>query len=133
MSSPERARDIQVETTGDLTCHRCEGPLLLAVQVPHSFTRADGHVVSGQRTVGLCERCDREDPAAQGVLAFFTVHEAITEDTVHDSGPVLVEWMNHVQTHSPVYTDTDLDEEIRQWEAGELETPPADRSSGSPE
>jgi hypothetical protein len=42
--------------------------------------------------------------------AFFTVHEAITEDTVHDSGPVLAEWMNHLQTHPPVYTDTDLDE-----------------------
>jgi hypothetical protein len=113
--------EIQVESTGELICHRCGGPLVLTVRIPHSFTRADGHVVSGQRAVGLCLRCDRDDLAAQGVLAFFTVHEAITEDTVRQVGPVLMEWITHLTAHPPTgCTDTDLDEEIRRWQAGEL-------------
>ncbi len=117
----ERMPEIQVESTGELICHRCGGPLVLTVRIPHSFTRADGHVVSGQRAVGLCLRCDRDDLAAQGVLAFFTVHEAITEDTVRQVGPVLMEWITHLTAHPPTAcTDTDLDEEIRRWQAGEL-------------
>lgn len=116
----DRMPEIQVESTGDLTCHRCAGPLVLTVRIPHSFTRADGHVVSGQRAVGLCVRCDRDDVAAAGVLAFFTVYEEITEDTVHDVGPVLMEWINHLVAHPPACTDTDLDEEVRRWQAGEL-------------
>lgn len=88
--------------------------------MPYSFTRADGQVVSGQRTVGLCVRCDRDDMAAQGVLAFFTVYEKITEGTVRAVGPVLMEWIHHLTAHPPGCPDTDLDEEIRRWQAGEL-------------
>lgn len=115
----ERMPEIQVDSTGELVCHRCAGPLVLTVRMPHSFIRADGHVVSGQRAVGLCVRCDRDDAAAQGVLAFFTVYEEITEDTVHDVGPVLMEWVNHLVAHPPACTDTDLDDEIHRWQAGE--------------
>ncbi|MGQ0717047.1 MAG: DUF6300 family protein [Pseudonocardiales bacterium] len=103
-----------------LSCHRCLQPPLLAVRVPHSFARPDHVEVRGWRTVPLCPRCDRDDPAAQGVLAFFTVYETITEDNVRDAGAVLHQWIEHIAAHPPTCTDADLNEEIRQWEAGEL-------------
>lgn len=103
-----------------ISCHRCMQSLLLAVRVPHSFARPDHVEVHGWRTVPLCPRCDCDDSAAQGVLAFFTVHETITEDNVYDAGAVLRQWIEHIAAHPPMCTDADLNEEIRQWDAGEM-------------
>lgn len=110
---------MEVET-GDVLCHRCEGPALLSVLVPHRMQLPSGGEATGRRTVVLCPRCDRDDPAAQGVLAFFTVHERITHETVESAGAVLREWITHVTEHPPVYTDEEMDEDIRRWEAGEM-------------
>ncbi|MGH3550766.1 MAG: hypothetical protein ACRDQU_22125 [Pseudonocardiaceae bacterium] len=47
------------------------------------------------------ERIPEIQVESTGVLAFFTVHEAITEETMHDVGPVLGEWINHLAAHPP--------------------------------
>jgi hypothetical protein len=42
--------------------------------------------------VGLCPVCDRDDPRAQGLLAFFAVHETVTDATVESVAALLEEW-----------------------------------------
>jgi hypothetical protein len=115
----EDVEDIEVHQRELHPCHRCNGPLLLAVSVPHSLRRADGVEVCGHRAVSLCPRCDIDDPAAQGVLAFFVLHASITESNLPDVALLLREWIDHVATRPPVYTDADLEEEVQQWESGE--------------
>lgn len=110
--------DIQILAAPEI-CRRCDGQLLFSVQVPHSFTRPDGGEVHGKRTVPLCPRCERDVPAAQGLLAYFAVNETATAETVGDLAALLDEWLQHA-AQPPAYTDADLDEEIRQWEAGDM-------------
>jgi hypothetical protein len=81
---------------------------------------ADGQSVTAARTVALCPSCHRDDPAAQGVLAFFTVHERITQDTVKEAGAVIREWIDRASRDCLAYTEDDLDEDIRRWEAGDM-------------
>lgn len=98
---------VEIEIHGDdVPCHRCGRPLLLAARVPQSFTRVDGRAVNGYRTVPLCPRCDRDDSAAQGVLAYFALYQTITDDTVDSAGAVLREWINHMTARPPIYTET---------------------------
>ncbi|MGH3621926.1 MAG: DUF6300 family protein [Sciscionella sp.] len=113
MSDP----DIQLHPS--LPCQMCGGELLFAVQIS---VREDwsGQSIAGYRTATLCPHCHRNDPAAQGVLAYFTVHERITEDTLHDAAPVIRQWLDHVVANPPVYTDEELDEDIRRWEFGDM-------------
>ncbi len=111
-------------------CGRCGGPTLLVIRVPHSLRRPDGVVLHGRRTVALCARCDAENPVTRGVVAFFVVHESITADTFTAAAPVIREWIDHVTTHPPAYTDADLDDEIVAWRA-EHDTSGDDGSGGT--
>jgi hypothetical protein len=111
-------RDIEILAAPEM-CRRCDGALLFSVQVPHSFVRPDGGEVHGRRTVPLCPRCERDVPAAQGLLAYFTVNETATTETVGDLAALLAEWLEHA-ARPPAYTEADLDEEIRQWEDGDM-------------
>lgn len=98
-------------------CHWCGEPLLLIARVPHAFTLADGTSIFGKRSVGMCAACDRDDPAHQGVLAFFAFYGRITRD----AEALIREWVEHVISNPPAkYTDAELDEDIRAWEAGEI-------------
>ncbi|ATY17195.1 hypothetical protein CU254_42255 (plasmid) [Amycolatopsis sp. AA4] len=112
--------EIVLGRTDDLNCRRCGGELLLIVRVPTTTPLPAGDTVDSYRTVELCPRCDRDDQAAQGVLACFAVHERIEHDTVNDLAPALREWLAHLAANPPTYTEAELDEDIRQWQAGEM-------------
>ncbi|MGH3584968.1 MAG: DUF6300 family protein [Pseudonocardia sp.] len=112
--------EIEVDTTGGKPCHRCGELLLLVARVPHALTLPDGSPIAGTRSVGVCQVCDRDDPARQGVLAFFAFHGRITRPTVREAGALISEWLGHEVAHPPAYSDADLDEDIRAWEAGEI-------------
>lgn len=107
--------DIDIRIDQMPPCGRCGGPTLLTVRVPHSLRRPDGVVVRGHRTAALCSRCDAEDPATSGVVAFFLVHESITAGTLTNAAPVIRQWIDHVVAHPPTYTNEDLDDEIALW------------------
>ena len=68
----------------------------------------------------LCHRCDRDDPAPQGVLAYFSVHERIEKGTVGTGGLLVREWIDYISANPPACTDADLDDDIRSWEAGNM-------------
>jgi hypothetical protein len=91
----------------------------LSVQIPATMSTPEGDA-TGRRTVELCHRCDRDDPAAQGVLAYFTVHERIEKGTVGTGGLLVREWIDYITANPPAYTDADLDDDIRSWEAGNM-------------
>jgi hypothetical protein len=110
----------RIELHPSLPCHLCGDELLFSVRVPMQVEWTSGHSVTGSRTMTLCPQCHRGDPATQGVLAFFTVHERITHETVHEAGAVIREWIERVTKNPPTYTDEDLEEDIRRWEAGEM-------------
>lgn len=95
-------------------CGRCGGAVLLTVQVPYAMPLPGGGESEGRRTVALCPNCDAHDPAATGVLAFFTVHPEINADTLSDV-VVIREWIDHHIHNPPVYTDETLDQEIADW------------------
>lgn len=94
---------------------------MLLFELRHPVTETwNGQSITGTRTVTLCPSCHRDDPAAQGVLAFFALHERITADSLDDAAPLIDEWIHHVISNPSTYTDADLDDDIRQWCAGEM-------------
>lgn len=60
--------DCEILLVEELLCHRCDSALICSVRTPHSFLREDGFEVGGYRTVGLCPKCDRENPSARAVI-----------------------------------------------------------------
>jgi hypothetical protein len=88
--------DIEIETSSSPHCPLCAQPALLVVRVPHAITRADGTTITGTRGVALCETCDRDDPAAQGLLAYFALYETVGEESVATAGALIREWVNRV-------------------------------------
>ena len=108
-----------IEVRPHLPCPRCDGELLFSVR--HPVQEAWGGIpVRGCRTATLCPHCHKDAPEAQGLLAFFAVHERITEHTLRDVTGVLQEWLDYVTANPPTYTDEELDEDIRSWESGDL-------------
>lgn len=110
----------RIELHPSLPCRICGSELLFAARVPTQVEWTGGQSVTGSRTVMLCPRCHRNDPAAQGVLAFFSVHERITHETVREAGAVIREWIERATANPPTCTDEDLEEDIRRWKAGEM-------------
>ncbi|MFI7121880.1 DUF6300 family protein [Amycolatopsis sp. NPDC049868] len=111
--------EIVLDDADSLICHRCGRAALLVVRVPTVMRMGSGQV-SGRRTVELCSHCDRNEVSAQGVLAYFSVYERIDREAVDAAGPVLREWLDYLVANPPRYTDSDMDQEIRDWESGEM-------------
>jgi hypothetical protein len=108
----------EVRAADDLRCHRCGGPLLCTVEVPYSLQRTDGVVVPGTRTVGLCQNCDKDDPAGRGLIAFFTVHLTAEAHQLDEVGALIREWVSALPSSAEVSGPPDATE--RAWRAGEL-------------
>lgn len=103
--------EIELDVASARSCHRCDKPLMLVVRTSHPLTLADGSRVTGTRGVGLCAGCDRDVPDAQGLLAFFTVHENVTDATVTSVAALLAEWVDRV-THHPTRCEVDVSDEV---------------------
>jgi hypothetical protein len=73
--------------------------------------------------VGLCPVCDRDDPRAQGLLAFFAVHETVTDATVESVAALLEEWTRRTAARRVDTTGSYLgaiDDELRKGRSGYL-------------
>lgn len=114
-----RDSEVRVEVGGALVCPRCFGDAYLSARVPHRMALSDGGTVRGYRTVVLCPDCDRDNPNAGGVLAFFAMHERIDPGTVQEAAPLIDEWVR--RSSAEVYTSSDLDEDIAAWKSGEFD------------
>ncbi|MEU6261719.1 DUF6300 family protein [Saccharopolyspora shandongensis] len=109
----------EVERTPQQRCVRCGSPILAAVTVPVHDSRP---TASRRVTDTVCPTCDRHHPApeVQGVIAYFTLNERVTDYEVEGAGQVLAEWARYVVAHPPTYTSDDLDDEIEAWGRGEM-------------
>jgi hypothetical protein len=103
-------------------CHRCQGELHAAVKLPASLAGwPDGALGSGTfRIVTLCPRCDRLEPSAQGLLAFFALHREICDANLVEFGVLVQEW---VHRHPPP-RHVDLvafEEDVEAWRRGDYD------------
>lgn len=73
-------------TPVEKACHRCGGELYLTATVPHPS-------LPGSRLLPLCPRCDADDPAAHGVLAFFAAYGRVDLDTYPQLLQLVEEWI----------------------------------------
>jgi hypothetical protein len=84
---------------------------MLVARTSHPLTLADGFQVEGTRGVGLCAGGDHDAPDAQGPLAFFAVHETVTDETVTSVTALLTEWVDRV-ARDPTLCEQDIRDEI---------------------
>ena len=114
---------VEFAVSDGLVCHRCDGPLLLVARVPYALVGTDGLLLEGTRGIGLCPRCDSADRDAQGLLAFFAVHQRVTDATVGSAAALIDEWARRVQQR-PRPNEQELREaseiEHRRWLQGDL-------------
>lgn len=108
--------------TNDPSCHRCRGSLYLLLRVPPELARwPAGALGEGTvRLVPLCPRCDRDEPSAQGLLAFFGVHQTISEENAADFAALVNEWVDQLpipKTADPAAFERD----VAAWHRGELD------------
>ena len=108
--------------TSDPRCPRCGGKLHVLLRVPPDLARwPAGSLSEGtMRLVPLCPHCDKEEPSAQGLLAFFVVHTAIDDENVADFAALVSEWVHHLpppQRVDPVAFERD----IAAWRRGDFD------------
>ncbi|MFI6170689.1 DUF6300 family protein [Nocardia sp. NPDC051052] len=96
-----------------MPCHRCAGPVICAMRVPHSFLRADGIEVRGTRSVGLCPSCDGESRAARAVIDHLVRHGGFAQADLPEIAALLGELASRA-------LPAELDEELLHAAAAEF-------------
>lgn len=100
--------------TTPLLCHRCNTELLLSTDRPHPrFT-------NGIYRRNLCPQCDAADPAAHGILAFFTVHHQVTDDNVEAFKTLLHEWVNRT-ADAPQVSPEAFADDVEAFQRGDFD------------
>ncbi|MFE7790393.1 DUF6300 family protein [Streptomyces sp. NPDC057460] len=74
-------------------CARCGEPGPVSARFSHSWKNASGEEVPGIREAILCPVCDRDEPAADGLLAFFTVHETLEASQLETFHSLAAAWV----------------------------------------
>ncbi|MFD6563062.1 DUF6300 family protein [Micromonospora profundi] len=97
-------------------CPTCSSETILAADRPHPRFPATMY-----RSY-LCPICDRDDPAASGLLAFFAVHPVI-DSTTFDTFRVLAqEWLDRLPD-PPLVSEQDFDADVEAWRRGDFDGP----------
>ena len=71
----------------------------------------------------LCPSCDRDDPAAQGLLAFFAVHQAVADDELLSVAVLITEWIDRIAARdrdAGETSDAALGDDYLRWVDGDL-------------
>jgi hypothetical protein len=110
--------EVEIRLHYHRVCHRCDGELLLSARARVTIDWVEGQRIPSRRTVTLCPQCHRDLPEAQGLLAFFALYSQLTRETVREATVLIREWLSTVT--ATAYTDEQLAEDIRRWEAGEM-------------
>ncbi|QHY95702.1 hypothetical protein SSPS47_11290 [Streptomyces sp. S4.7] len=99
-------------------CGHCDQPTLLTAAFPSPMTNARGDGVKGLCEVALCRTCDYGEPAANGLLAFFTVHERLDEVDLWTFNELVVAWVDVARRRQ--VDQVQLDAEYERWREGVL-------------
>lgn len=101
-------------------CPRCDAELYLVATVPH----AGWEHLGGRRPVALCPRCDADNPAAHGLLAFFAMYSTLGEDNLAEFNALCADWVAAETNRRTEVAPHALEADIAEWEA--------DRRNGEP-
>jgi hypothetical protein len=73
--------------------------------------------------VPVCPRCDSNEPSLQGLLAFFALHETLSDDTVEEFA-ALVNEMIHRLPPARTVDPAAFEAELAAWRRGEFDEGP---------
>ena len=115
----DESTELRIESTAEVpNCPQCSSPGLISALVPHTIHNARGVGIPGSSVAVLCPSCDAQDPVAGAVITFFTVHGAVSEETLAEAAPLLEAW-----ARTAVVKPVDLERlhvEYTAWLADEL-------------
>ncbi|OIK28205.1 DUF6300 family protein [Streptomyces malaysiense] len=99
-------------------CTRCEGPTVLQVRFPYSWTSGNGNILKGLRESTLCPVCDQERTEAEALSGLLTSrHEPDTAGLAPFVGMVAA-WVESLRQER---VDLDLlATEHERWQRGDL-------------
>lgn len=73
--------------------------------------------MAGTRLVGLCPRCDANQPGTQGLLAYFAIHSAVQPGDETTFAGLLRTWVDSIPAHPD---ESQWAEDARKWSEGDL-------------
>ncbi|WP_371605074.1 DUF6300 family protein (plasmid) [Streptomyces sp. NBC_01220] len=131
-------QDIVLRVDDPPPCPRCGRAALLHVQFPHPWNDAssNGGERAGSPPAGpqaedvasddihalreavLCPVCDRGEPAADGLLAFFAVHATLLPGQLETFHALVIQWVDVVRGRQ--VDQVQLDNEFERWRSGNL-------------
>jgi hypothetical protein len=112
-------------TTGRDACFRCGGELCAMLHVPPEFAGwPAGSLGEGTfRRVPLCQRCDGDEPSAQGVLAFFALHPQLDADNIKEFEVLLSQWLRRLPPARVVDAEA-FKRDVEAWQRGDFDDDP---------
>ncbi|MFE9868331.1 DUF6300 family protein [Streptomyces sp. NPDC005506] len=99
-------------------CPRCGEPGPVSAQFSHSWKNASGEKVPGIREVMLCPVCNRDEPAADGLLAFLAAHETLEPSELETFHNLSAAWVAVARARQ--VDQQQLDDEYERSRNGEL-------------
>lgn len=106
--------ECQVQVSDAQPCHRCGGELYLTINMPHAgICNTRGERTGGRRVVGLCPRCDAQDPTSQPLLAYFAIHGGVELEDTEEFVRMLDDWVR-ARPGSEV-SDEQLEQDFQEW------------------
>ncbi|WP_328891910.1 DUF6300 family protein [Streptomyces sp. NBC_00316] len=110
--------EIVLQLADPPNCARCEGPGLLSARFSHSWKNACGEEIPGVREAMLCPACDHGEPGADGLLAFFEVHETMGAFELEAFNNLAAAWLAVVRARQA--DEHRLDDECERFRNGDL-------------
>lgn len=105
---------MKIELAPDLPCPQCGTALLLSASVPHPRFSCATY------TQTLCPRCDVEDAAAQGLLAFFVWSPTIEEASSQTFARLVEEWVRQLPD-PPVVSPEAFEDDVQAFYRGDFD------------
>jgi hypothetical protein len=95
-------------------CRRCGQRLLLTATVPVPDRPT-------LRPLALCSRCHAHDPAAQGLLAWFAIHDTITAEALPQVQALAAEWVAAAAARPGGISSEQAEADLRAWRRGDYD------------
>ncbi|MER5689292.1 DUF6300 family protein [Streptomyces sp. NPDC002205] len=114
----EEDDEIVLQLADSPDCARCGGAGLLSPRFSHSWKNVRGEEVPGMREAMLCPVCDRGEPAADRLLAFFVVHETLDASELQAFNSLAAAWV--AVARACQVNQQQLDNEYERCRNGEL-------------
>ncbi|MFF3359499.1 DUF6300 family protein [Streptomyces sp. NPDC002917] len=114
----EEDDEIVLQLANPPNCPRCGEPGPVSARFPHSWTNARGKEVPGIREAMLCPVCDRDEPAADKLMAFFAEHKTLEPSKLETFHDLAAAWVDVARARQ--VDQQQLADEFERSRSGEL-------------